>query len=209
MRSPRPTGRARDPPRPNAEHPAETRREPPMRRRTRRPTVDASGVRGPAAQKVTHGGTTRHRSVRPAKRPRLRRVPRHRRLVVPPATLRAVRPCRLLRLVAVAACQPPCRRPATPDRPELRARRGLVLGLRDRGVPRGSRARSTATSPARPARARTRRARATGLGAAATLTRRSGASEALRHQLRHDFPDHGPAAPERCPRPRADPDDRP
>jgi hypothetical protein len=80
----------------------------------------------------------RNRSRGTAERPRLRRVSCLRWLVVPPPPVRALRPRRLLRLLAVPTREPPRRRPAPPDRPELRARRGMVLELRDRGIPRRS-----------------------------------------------------------------------
>src|SRR5688500_19956886 len=80
-----------------------------------------------------------------------------------------MRPCRLLRLVAVAACQPPRRERSASGDPELRARRGLVLGLHDGAASRGAGPGSASPSPARPARARTSRARARRLGAAAAL----------------------------------------
>ena len=55
-----------------------------------------------------------------------------RRLVVPPSSLRPVRPRRLLRLFAIPARQPARGRCRASGRPELRARRRLVLGLRER-----------------------------------------------------------------------------
>src|SRR6266566_1321986 len=70
----------------------------------------------------SRGGHLRHRSPDTAERPGLRRVPRFRRLVVSPAPLRALRPHRLLRLVALAAREPPCFRSAASGRPKLRAR---------------------------------------------------------------------------------------
>ena len=124
-------------------------------------------------RETSNGRRHRHRSRGPAERFGLRRMPRLRWLVVPSPPLREMRPYRLLRLVTVAACEPPCRRSASPGRPELRARRGLVLGLRDGGVPRGSRPGSAESSSRRSAGAGTSRPRARGMAAAAALTRMS------------------------------------
>lgn len=90
-----------------------------------------------------------HPSRDPAERAGLCRMPGQPRLVVPSAALRPVRPCRLLRLVAVAACEPACVRGRPPDRPDLRARRGLVLGLPARTAPRRAGARAAAAPPTR------------------------------------------------------------
>ena len=122
-------------------------------------------------------------------------------LVVPPASVCALRPCRLLRLVAVAAREPPRRGRAAPGRPELRARRGLVLGLRNRGVPRRSRPGSAAPPPARPARSRTGRTRARQTG--------SGCCTEVKSDLSPLTPGSGPAPPQRRARDGAHPDDRP
>ena len=94
-----------------------------LQRRARRRT--SPGV--PDRTDSTKGGeahdrTHLHRSGRTAERSRLRRVPRDRRLVVPSPAVCRVRPHRLLRLLAVAARQPPRRRRGPPDRRELRAR---------------------------------------------------------------------------------------
>ena len=127
-----------------------------MRRRTRwarRSRGSMTSVPPVASPTSSPRGTVRGERPRPrprsaAQRHRLRRVPRHGRLVVPPAALRALRPRRLLRLLAVPARQPPCGGRRAPDRPELRARRGLVLGLR--------RGRTTSTAPSWRRRTRTR-----------------------------------------------------
>ena len=128
----------------------------------RRPRRDRRSARPLGSYDGVHGDRSRHRSDRRAERSRLRRVPGdRRRLVVPPPALRAVRACRLLRLVAVAARQPARGGDRAPDRPELRAGRGLVLELRDRrrsrrdcGSRRRTTTRSTSPSPARPAASR-------------------------------------------------------
>ena len=72
--------------------------------------------------------------------------------------------------VAVTARQPPRRERGPPGRPELRARRGLVLGLRARGGLRRSGAGPAALAPARPARPRPGRPRARRLAVPAALT---------------------------------------
>jgi hypothetical protein len=94
-------------------------------------------------------------------------------LVVPPAPLRALRAHRLLRLIAVAACDSTRGGSPASGCPELRAWRGLVLGLRDRAVPGGSPPRSAASSPARPAGAGAGGPGAPRMGAPAALTRRT------------------------------------
>ena len=98
------------------------------------------------------------RPVHPAQRHRLRGVPGDGRLVVSPPSVRALRPHRLLRHVAVAARSPACRRRAAPDRSELRAGRGLVLRLRvrpdarrGRSSPRRTSIRSISRFPVPPA----------------------------------------------------------
>ena len=93
-----------------------------------------------------HRDARRHRPVRAAQRRGLRRLRRGRRLVGPPAPVRAVRSRRLLRHVAVAARARARRGVGPPGRAHVRARRGLVLGLRGRGV-RASRAASTSPLP--------------------------------------------------------------
>src|SRR5438045_2274625 len=99
----------------------------------------------------------------------MRRMPRLRRLVAASPALRQLRPCRLLRLVTIAARKPPRRRHRTPRRAELRAGRGLVLGLRRRAVPRRSGPGPAPASPARTARAGTRRPGPPGLAATPAL----------------------------------------
>lgn len=91
-------------------------------------------------------------------------MPGDRRLVVPSAALCGVRAHRLLRLVPVPACAAPCVRCRPSRRDELRARRGLVLGLHCRRRRRRSADGSTAPSAGRPARARTAGAGAGELG---------------------------------------------
>ena len=77
---------------------------------------------------------------------------------------------------AVATARPASTPASTPGgwprhRPELRARRGLVLGLHHRPVLRGPRAGGTGAPPARPADPGSRRPRPCGLAAAPPLTR--------------------------------------
>src|SRR2546430_9561095 len=99
----------------------------------------------------------------------MRRMPRLRRLVAASPALRQLRPCRLLRLVPVTAREPPRRRHRTPRRSELRARRGLVLGLRGRAVPRRAGPGPAPASPPRTACAGTRRPGPPGLAATPAL----------------------------------------
>src|SRR5262249_5283794 len=64
----------------------------------------------------------------------------------------------MLRYFAVAACQRARGGDGSPDHPQLRARRGLVLQLPDQcALRRRSRTRAAAASPGRPARAGARR----------------------------------------------------
>jgi len=83
-----------------------------------------------------------------------------RRLVVPPAQVRAVRPHRLLRRLALAACDPACPRAGTSVDPVVRAWWGLVLQLRRWAALWGARPCSAAISPGRAAGARSARSRA-------------------------------------------------
>src|SRR5262245_34130602 len=78
-------------------------------------------------------------------------VPGDRRLVVPPPSLRPMRPHRLLRLVAVAARPRARRRLGASCRVQLRTGRGLVLELRRFRVRVRTGARSPGAPPARPA----------------------------------------------------------
>src|SRR6266516_1802291 len=99
----------------------------------------------------------------PAERDGLRRVRRDRRLVVPPATLYAVRAHRLLRLLAGPARQRARGGHRAPADPELRAGRVVVLELRrephvrKRPGPGPARAPSRRPAGARPGRPRARR----------------------------------------------------
>ena len=110
------------------------------------------------------------RYLRDAERLGMRRVSRIRWLVVPPSSLRRLRPHRLLRLVAIPARQPPRGRRRSSGGPELRARRGLVLGLRERALHGGPGVGSAPPSPARPTRAGTNGSCAPRLGTAVALT---------------------------------------
>src|SRR5947207_2005612 len=102
-------------------------------------------------------------------------MPSLRRLVVPPATLRQVRPRRLLRLLAVTARERPRGGGGAPGRPELRTGRGLVLGLRTRGLRRRSAARPAAPPPARSTGPRSGGPGAAGLAMAVALRARGSA----------------------------------
>jgi hypothetical protein len=126
----------------------------------------------PHARRGAHDGAEQgHRPQGPAEWSRLRRMPRLRGLVVPPPSVRALRPHRLLRLITIPARKSSCGRCGAPNHPKLRARRGLVLGLHVRAVPRRSGPDSASTSPTRPAGARTQRSGAPRLDATAALTR--------------------------------------
>mgnify|MGYP003376175875 CR=1 FL=1 len=95
----------------------------------------------------------------------------------PAPPLRGLRPHRLLRLVALAAREPPCGADRAHGRAELRARRGLVLGLRRRRARGGrARARPAAEPPDRPAATRPGRPRAGRLGGPAQLAWRGSPS---------------------------------
>ena len=98
------------------------------------------------------------------KRHRLRRVRGSRRLVGAPAPLRRLRPRRLLRHLADAARHRALPRDRPPRRAELRARRGLVLGLRDarRACSGPASPRPPAGPTTSPSRSRRPRARPTG-----------------------------------------------
>lgn len=98
----------------------------------RRSETRASGSGSRSAPKTRRSevdGTTGDRPISPAQRDRMRRVRRQRWLVVSPAPVCAVRPYRLLRHLAIAACQRACGRDWSSAHPELRARRGVVLEL--------------------------------------------------------------------------------
>lgn len=103
----------------------------------------------------------------------LLRMPVGRGLVAPPAPLRPVRSCRVLRLFSRPARLASRQGVRAPGRPKLRARRRLVLGLRDRGVPRRPLARGAKASPAGSTNARTRRSRPSRLAGAPQLSKRS------------------------------------
>lgn len=100
-------------------------------------------------------------------------MPVGRGLVAPPATLRPVRSCRVLRLFSRPARLASRQGVRAPGRPKLRARRRLVLGLRDRGVLRRPLARGAKASPAGSTNARTRRSRPSRLAGAPQLSKRS------------------------------------
>ena len=123
-----------------------------------------------------------HRPGRAAERHRLRRVRRRRRLVGAPAPLRAVRAHRLLRLLAGPARERARGRDRPPDRAELRAGRGLVLGLRERGLLRRPGARRPAAPPGRPDRARAARPACRPTGVPRCTERCSGAVAAAARQ---------------------------
>ena len=114
--------------------------------------------RGTPTAEVLHAMTDRpDRPHRPSERHRLRRVRPGRRLVGAPAPLRPVRPRRLLRLLPGPARHRALPGHRAPGDPELRARRGLVLGLPHRRAARRPRARRlpprvprTRRCPARP-----------------------------------------------------------
>src|SRR6516165_12621253 len=129
-------------------------------------------TRNPAEGCAGDRGIDRHDG--PAERYRLCRVRGSPGLVVPPPALCAVRAHRLLRLLAGPACQRARGGHRAPDRPELRAGRGMVLELR--GGPhvlkRPGAGPARAPSP-RPAGARPGRARAPRLAVSAALTRSS------------------------------------
>ena len=99
----------------------------------------------------------------------MRRMPGGRRLVAAFTALRPMRAHRLLRLLPLAARQPPLSRCWSSPDPQLRTWRRLVLELQHRTVLRRSVARPTRASPARPTYAWTRRASAGGLAAPPSL----------------------------------------
>lgn len=99
----------------------------------------------------------------------MRRMPGGRRLVAPSTALRPMRAHRLLRLLSLAARQPPRSRCRSSPDPQLRTWRRLVLELQHRAVLRRSVARPTRASSARPAYAWARRASAGGLAAPPSL----------------------------------------
>ena len=97
-------------------------------------------------------------------------MPRQRRLVVPPAPLRALWSHRLLRLVAEPARKRSCQSERPPSHTKFRARRGLVLRLRNRRR-HGRSSVSAARAPsAQAADARPCRQGATRLGAPPPLS---------------------------------------
>jgi hypothetical protein len=102
-----------------------------------------------------HDGIRRFRSS--TERVRLRGVSRVRGLVVPSTTMCGVRPHRVLRQLTQPARNRACELVRSLDHPELRARRGLVLGLPDQRVSRRTSPRTPAASSPRPTRARTSR----------------------------------------------------
>ena len=130
----------------------------------------ANVPRKPGRRRIDGSGAS-DRYSRFAERLWMRRVSRIRWLVVPPSSLRRLWPHRLLRLVAIPARQPARGHRRSPGGPELRARRGLVLGLRERALHRWPGAGSAPPSPARPARAGTYGSGAPRLGATVALTR--------------------------------------
>src|SRR5690348_16610354 len=93
-------------------------------------------------------------------------------MVVSSAPMRAVRTHRLLRLLAGTARLSSCRGDRTPFRPQLRARRELVLGLRQRRLLRRAAVGAAGASPARPAGAGSAGSRAGRLDEAPALTDR-------------------------------------
>ena len=103
----------------------------------------------------TNGSTRRC-----TQRGRMRRVPRGGRVVAPPAPLRRLRAHRLLRQLAQPARQR-ARPPGRPrHRPELRAGRGLVLGLRSEQYYEGPELAPPEHHPLEPAHPGSRRTRA-------------------------------------------------
>src|SRR3954469_8616001 len=107
----------------------------------------------PRTRGAAHERQPGHRPADTAERHRLCGVPRRidRWLVVPSPSLRPVRPRGLLRPVTRPARSPPPPGDRAPAHPELRARGGLVLGLRDWRLLRGATPRGAAPSPRRPA----------------------------------------------------------
>lgn len=121
--------------------------------------------------RMIDGGTDPDRSRGTAERRGLRRLSGIRRLVVPPSSLRPLRPRRLLRHVALPARQSARGCFWTSGRPELRARRRLVLGLRERTLLSRPRPGPAAPSPARSTSAGSKGSRAPRLGEAVALIR--------------------------------------
>src|SRR5690606_32497185 len=99
----------------------------------------------------------------------LPRVRRRGRLVGPPAPVRAVRPHRLLRLVSGPARDRALPRDRPPAGPQLRAGRGLVLGLPHERAAGGPRPARTPAPAARPGGPRPRGAGPGGLARAPPL----------------------------------------
>ena len=112
----------------------------------------AGGLPRRSLTRAGWGHERRDRSRGGPVRPRVRGVRGGRRLVGAPAPVRAVRPRRLLRLEPGAARDRPLRGDRPSGHAELRARRGLVLGLRAVRRPRPVRG-----SPTRRATPRTSR----------------------------------------------------
>jgi hypothetical protein len=114
---------------------------------------------------------SRNRSGYLAKRHRLRRVSCGGRpgLVVAPAPLCPMRPCRLLRRLAQPARACPRRKRGPPLCQKLRTGRRLVLLLPGRGVHRGRRARAAELTSTPPTSARPRREGPIQLASAAPL----------------------------------------
>ncbi len=99
-----------------------------------------------------HDRDAGRRSVGAAERPRLRRVRGGPGLVAAPAPVHPVRPHRLLRQLAVPARHPACQGDRSPGHPLLRAGRGVVLVLPERGLLRDRPgARRPDEPPGRPA----------------------------------------------------------
>lgn len=121
------------------------------------------------------------------------------RLVVSPPPMRALRPHRM----CDSSPSQHASHHAASDRPELRARRGLVLGLQDRGV-RGRARHGTAAIPsARSAGARRGRARAARLAGSPALTRCGGQSAGHARGPTLNRGERRPRPSPACPRCRA------
>src|SRR6202041_2829318 len=116
-----------------------------------------------------------------AERDGMRGVPRCRRLVGSPASMRPVWAYRLLRHLTVAAREQARRGDRASDHSQLRARRGLVLELRHRAVRRRPAVSAAGASSCRPARPRTAWESPAGLAAPPALE--AFAVELLRRRL--------------------------
>jgi hypothetical protein len=107
-----------------------------------------------------------------SERPWVRRVLGRGWMVAASPSLRTVRACRVLRFVPVAAREQARGGQSPSPGAELRAGRGVVLGLHDQRVRRRPRAGPADTTPVQPARTGSRRACTSRLATASSLKRR-------------------------------------